>query len=331
MKNSILSISSILIAAGLIFSSCKKSDPSPSSNSNGTSTTTTTSQAQQADDQARTDDAVNGVSDDVNGVSSQKSSMGGRLESATLPCDVVISTGSDTLTTTITYTSNCSGAKYNRSGSVSFTLVPAATGLKWRNAGSVMIVTYNNVTFTRNSDGKAITLNGVLKYLNSTGGTAFSAALIQGGNGIQVAHKIYGQLAITYSDTSASAIAIWNINKLRIWSTAIATNGLTYSIQGDSTYNGIGSVSDIGINRRGKPFYISNSGVSVNNCGSVTSPSYLSLGTVTTYFLSGILTVKYGAIGISGALATSPCGGTGVYYSWVSLGGVTSFTAYTPY
>jgi hypothetical protein len=277
---------------------------------------------------------VNGTADDVNAVASQSSSVGGRTDGIVLTAgDVRTITFDSTngkISATISYSGTNSAAKYSRSGSVTFTL----TGKKWNIIGSKIQVVYNNLTYTRNSDGKSISLSGTLTHLNSTGGTAFSAATSYDGN--TVVHKIYGTLDITYSDTTSTATAIWNINKLRKWTSPSAANALTYTVSGDTTGSFLGlslsSVSDFGTNRRGKPFYVVNTGVSVNNCGTATSaPVYRALGLVKTYFNLGILSIQFGASSSSGAPAGTPCSGAGIYYSWSTIGGTVLLSDYTAY
>jgi hypothetical protein len=110
----------------------------------------------------------------------------------------------------------------------------------------------------------------------------------------------------------------------------VASNPINYRHEGDTVISGYSNVSDFGVNRRGKSFIVSNSGLTVNNCGTTIAPIYRSLGTVKTYFLSGTLTIDFGAVNSMGSLDSTPCGGLGIYSSWIGASG-NSVTNYSPY
>lgn len=305
------SITILALTSCLIFGSCRR-------NKDAEPTTTTNSQTVQAEDQNNVSDATNSVSDDADAVSSQNA-FGGRME---LACDLNVVTSSDSLNKTITYSGQCTGAKFSRTGTVKITLVPASAGKKWRDAGSKLVVNYQNVVVTRLSNGKSVTLNGTITHINATGGTRYYTT-----GYTTITHQVKGLLTAKFSDSLAST-ATWYITKKRQWNAASPNS---YIVMGDSINLIYTNIAESGINRRGRPFVMTSpNGVTIKNCGTASAPYFRALGEVNHHFNAGTMSVKYGS-DASGNLASDACSGEGYYINWANNLGVDKYTAFISY
>ena len=146
MKSRFLPYLAVCLSAIFVFVSCKKE----SSSSDFTSESTT-----HADDQNRFSAEVDAAANDANIVLETSPGFSGRGEGTqSLICDatVVVDTLSNPRTITITYNgTNCLGNR-TRTGVI---VISMAQGVRWKNAGAQLNVTFQNFKITRVIDNKS--------------------------------------------------------------------------------------------------------------------------------------------------------------------------------
>ncbi|HEY0432350.1 MAG TPA: hypothetical protein VGC95_00675, partial [Chitinophagaceae bacterium] len=168
MKKSITLLSVFVL---LLFAiSCKKE--SSGSGSDNTSTEV----AFQSDDQARVSNESDDAGNDAETALELSPTLTGKMASAqSIICDASVSIDSisNPRTITITYNgTNCFGNR-TRTGVVKISM---AQGIRWKDAGASISVTFQNLKITRLRDNKSITLNGTETHTNVTGGLLFELA-----------------------------------------------------------------------------------------------------------------------------------------------------------
>jgi hypothetical protein len=229
----------LTLAALTTFTSCKK-DSKPATTDSSTELTT------HSDDQSRVSTQVDAVSNDVNIAIEASAAYTGRLQGALgTICDasVQFDSTSNPRKITITYdgTTSCN-ASYSRTGTV---VVSMASGVKWKNQGAEITVTYQNVKVKRTSDNKSITLNGSHTITNVSGGLLWSLALHQ----VQsITHTVGGDLTITFDDNSQRA---WHVATRRVFT---HDGHFVLTVTGNNTIGNTEGVAEWGINRFGHAF-----------------------------------------------------------------------------
>jgi hypothetical protein len=210
----------------------------------------------QSDDQTRVNNETDAIANDVNltlsspGASSASgASYRGQVETAglvtikSLICDasVAADTTDNPRTFTITYNgANCSGTR-TRTGTV---VVSIPAGQHWRDAGTTITVSIQNLKITRLRDNKTIILNGTHLYTNVSGGSLINLPTLG-----SITHTITGDsMSITFDDGSQR---LWNFARKRVYTyndgVAITTTGM----HSDGTNTGIAAW---GTNRYGNSF-----------------------------------------------------------------------------
>jgi hypothetical protein len=240
MKKSISYLSVVaFLSIGMFFTSCKKSDV------NNTDTTTEAELKTQSDDQERFTNETDAVADDANAAleNSGISNLGETPQTPQLPhlCDftVAIDTVATPRTITITYSGNCLGNR-TRTGTVVISFTP---NFRWAEAGSSYTVTYKNLKITRNSDSKAITINGSKTITNISGGRLRSLAT----RGSAIIHEVTSPgMSVTFDN---GAQRQWKMAKRR---TFTYDNGIVVAISGVGTASA--GLAEWGVNRFDKEF-----------------------------------------------------------------------------
>jgi hypothetical protein len=241
MKKTISYLSVVaFLSTGIFFTSCKKDDV----NNNGT--TTETELKTQSDDQERFTSETDAVADDANAAleNSGISNVGETPQTPQLPhvCDftVAVDTVASPRTITITYTgTGCSGNRI-RTGKV---VLSFSSNFHWSQAGSSYTVTYQNLKITRNSDSKAITINGSKTITNISGGKLRNLAT----RGSAIIHEITSSaMSVTFDN---GTVRQWQIAKRR---TFTYDNGMVIAISGVGTASA--GLAEWGVNRFGKEF-----------------------------------------------------------------------------
>jgi hypothetical protein len=197
--------------------------------------------------------AIDGSVDDANKSVSDNSNLGGRLSSensivAFTPCGFVIDTtqrSQGILTLNFDGTTNCDNRV--RSGSIKITLVDYASGKRWRDAGAVLKLDYNNYKVKRVSDNKSWMFNGTTTITNIDGGNWVTLLL---GISSKLTHKVEGNnLKVTFEDGKTATF-----NLSRKFTYTFANNILTATGTGEGSYNGKSNLENWGTTRDGDGF-----------------------------------------------------------------------------
>ena len=289
----------------IFINSCKhKSDPVPSTN------TTSTPQSSQTSDQSVVNDATSHVADETNKAVSSDNSLSGRLDATTdLPCNVVVTTvAGDAYSRKLTFNGpDCNGT-YNRTGVAIVKLVPASVGGKWKDAGSKLVITLQDLKIVEISSSNYVILNGSQTITNINGGNWLSLIL-----GQQLNERVRGNYNVTFSNNTVRA---WQEAKVRSLQFTASTTSFKYTLNGDSTLASTGTelVSDWGKNSNNDNFITTITDLMViQNCSG--SNFKFTGGIAKHYIPQGTLTVKFSSNSL-GATVNS-CDATGYFLSWL--------------
>ncbi len=216
----------------------------------------------------------------------------------------------------INYNGNSCDALRTRTGSIGVIYTP---GTDWNTPGDSVTLYFNPIVITRKSDGKPLTIKGILVYKNVTGGTLDSLA----GGGAPIVHTLIGtNLSIKFDD---STLSNWSFARQRTYT---YSSGLLISTIGLDSAGNIGGVADWGGNRFGNsvvvvpttPIQLSQS------CGwKITG------GTETMTNPIGLSTLTFG-LDTTGKPAGCPVNGGHFYYglSWTG-DGESPYSGVVPY
>ncbi len=232
----LFSLYTLLLATVLFaFSSCQKDTESADYSAET---------AAHSDDQNRFSGEVDAAANDVAFTLDATAGFAGRgQEVQSLICDatVAVDTMSNPRTITITYNgTNCIGNR-TRTGVV---VISMAQGVRWKNAGAQINVSFRNLRITRVSDNKSILINGTQTHTNVSGGLLINLPIMN---------------TITHTITSSNMSVTFDNNTQRVWQVARQrvfnySNGGTITVTGMHTENGISGVAEWGTNRFGNTF-----------------------------------------------------------------------------
>jgi hypothetical protein len=308
MQRNIRLLSVITLTLFTTFIACKK-DSSQQQEEQGSDLTV------HSEDQARVSNEMDAVDLDVNFVLEQNTSFSGRLTGDSIcAATVVYDTLNNARKITITYNgADCGGFKI-RTGSI---VIAMASGVRWKDSGAQIHVTYQNFKVTRKSDQKSITINGAHTLTNAEGGLLRD--LMQGRS--TIVHTISGNLSITFNDGTQRS---WQVARKRVYTLA---NGGTITITGTHTDGTQTNIAEWGTDRFGVPFSTS-----------ITQPLVISAncqfrlisGQVQHNRLASSASVTFG-LDKNGAVTTCPASGSFYYkLTWTGPGGITQ-TYIAPY
>jgi hypothetical protein len=226
----------LLTFSAVFFTACQK-DQSGSSDY-------TTETSRHSDDQSRFSGEVDAVANDVNVTIESTAGFTGRTENVqSFICDasVAVDTLSNPRTITITYNgTNCLGNR-TRSGVI---VISMAQGVRWKNSGAVINVTYQNFKVTRLSDNKSITFNGTHNFTNVSGGILINLPVLN-----TIIHTITSSnMSVTFDDNSQRT---WQVSRQRVYT---YNNGVVITVTGMHSANGITGIAEWGTNRFGNAF-----------------------------------------------------------------------------
>jgi hypothetical protein len=230
------SVYSLLLATIVFaFSSCQKDTESADYSAET---------AAHSDDQNRFSGEVDAAANDVVYTLDVTSGFAGRgQEVQSLICDATVSvdTMSNPRTITITYNgTNCIGNR-TRTGVV---VVSMAQGVRWKNAGAQINVSFQNLRITRVSDNKSILINGAQTYTNVSGGLLINLPVLN-----SITHTITSSnMSVTFDNNSQR---VWQVARQRVFS---YSNGVAVTVTGLHTENGVSGVAEWGTNRFGNSF-----------------------------------------------------------------------------
>ncbi len=235
MKASILYLSTIAFSLSLLFTACQKD--STAGNDYTTETTT------HSDDQSRFSGEMDGAANDANAAIEATTGFAGRNESIQSICDatIAVDTLSNPRTITITYNgTNCIGYR-TRTGVI---VISMAQGVRWKNAGAVLNVTFQNFKVTRLSDNKSITVNGTQSHTNASGGLLINLPTLT-----TITHAITSSnMSVTFDNGSQRN---WQVARQRVFT---YNNGIVITSTGTQTVGGVTGVAEWGTNRFGNIF-----------------------------------------------------------------------------
>ncbi|MBI5373709.1 MAG: hypothetical protein HZA79_16915 [Sphingobacteriales bacterium] len=238
MKPRFLSFAAAILSFSLIFTSCKK-EGSSSGTQDFTAETSTHS-----DDQSRFSAEVDAVANDANLVletTAGFTNKPGDLQSIICDATIVVDTLSNPRTITITFdSSNCLGNRI-RTGVI---VISMAQGVRWKNAGAVLNVSFQNYKVTRLSDNKSITINGTQTYTNVSGGLLINLPTLN-----TITHTISSSnMSVTFDNGSQRT---WQVARQRVFT---YNNGVNITITGTHTEGNTTGIAEWGTNRFGRPF-----------------------------------------------------------------------------
>lgn len=305
MKKNIKNLFLVALCGTLIFSSCKKKKEEEEQLKKD-ETTLQTDNETQSKDQSQVQSETKNAFDDANTAFSGTSV--GKSTNAISVCGATVDTTA--IASKIIYinydgTTACSGNV--KSGQIKIQLI---AGTNWRNAGSVIQLTYTNYKVTRSSDNKSIVINGVQNVTKLT--TIDWLTYISSGTG-SVSYKTRANnMSITFDDGS---VRNWSAAHTSIYS--IASNVITASHTGDTTLAGVSSVFHWGTNRLGYNFTTATTSPIVSNttCGWWKPTS----GVVSHVVNNKSFSVTFG-VDNAGASVTSGCA-TGFKVNWTGVDG----------
>lgn len=296
-----------ILAFITIFASCKKEG---TGSENPFEEVTTHSE-----DQFNVSAEMDAVANDANVALESNAYFNGRVQQTNSICGAtaVADTVSNPKTITITYNGNNCANTHHRSGNI---VLSMAAGTRWKQAGAVLTVNFQNLKIKRLSDNKSITISGTQTLTNVSGGLLVHLANLQ-----QIIHTISSSnMSITFDDNSQRT---WSVSRKRVYT---YNNGVVLTVMGNGTNGSITNAAEWGNNRFGKPFTTSITTPLVfrQDCSfRLTAGELKHEGFATS-------TVKFG-LNANGVATTCP--GTGNYYfllTWTGPNGNTQ-TFIRPY
>ena len=236
MKKQVLLLSTTIFFLATIFTACKKETAASDDNATEVSV--------QSDDQARFSTEVEAVANDADLALESSSNFAGRMSGVqTIICDaaLVFDTVSNPRTITITYNGgNCWGTR-TRTGVV---VLSMAQGVRWKDAGAALTITFQNLKVTRVSDNKGITINGSQTYTNVSGGLLINLPTLQ-----TITHSITSSnMSIKFDDNTQRT---WQVAKQRVFT---YNNGVVITTSGTHTDGSTINIAEWGENRFGHAF-----------------------------------------------------------------------------
>ena len=218
-------------------------------------------------------------------------------------------------TITITYNgTNCLGNR-TRTGVI---VISMAQNVRWKNAGAILNVTFQNFKVTRLLDNKSITLNGTQTYTNVSGGLLINLPTLN-----TITHTITSSnMSVTFDNGSQRN---WQVARQRVFT---YNNGIVVTINGMHTDGTITGIAEWGTNRFGHAFITA-----------ITQPLVLRqdcnfrLVSGKVHHVSSNVFDATVTFGLDAAGNPTGCPGLGNYYmkiEWTGLLGV-AHTAILPY
>jgi uncharacterized protein YaiE (UPF0345 family) len=228
-------LSALTLMLFITFTSCKKDsskqdDPGPELTVH-------------SEDQARVSNEMDVVTSEIDVALESNPYFSGRLQNIANFCGVTATpdTSGSTRKITLAYDGDdCTGLQ-TRSGAV---VISMPSTVRWKDAGAVVTVTYQNLKITRKSDSKSITINGSHIITNVSGGLIFDLSAAH-----SIIHTIDGNnLSITFNNGTQRS---WQVARKRVYS---YNNGVVITISGTHTEGTQTNIAEWGSDRFGIPF-----------------------------------------------------------------------------
>ncbi|HUM96958.1 MAG TPA: hypothetical protein PK275_03830 [Chitinophagaceae bacterium] len=237
MKTKILSLSAFILSLSVAFTSCQKDSKSDTSDN-------TEEVTKQSDDGSRFSTESDGVANEINGILETTTGFSGRpggTQGFICDANVVIDTLSNPRTISITFDGTACVPGRTRTGVI---VVSMNQGVRWKDAGAQLNVSFQNFKITRTIDNKSITFNGTQTYTNVTGGLLINLASLG-----TITHAISSNnLSITFDNNQQR---VWQVARQRSFT---YNNGVIITVTGTHTEGNITGVAEWGTNRFGHSF-----------------------------------------------------------------------------
>lgn len=313
MKKRLLNLLAVTLCASISFVSCQKED-----HNSDTPKDTGTEVAASTDDASRFSNEMDAASNDVNTALEANVGFAGRQTGTQgIICDatIVVDTASNPRTITLTFNGSPCLPGRTRTGVI---VISMNQGVRWKNPGAQVNVTFQNFKITRTLTNKSITFNGTQTHTNVSGGLLINLASLG---------------TITHTVNSSDMSVLFDNGQTRNWQIArqrtfTYNNGVVVSVSGTHTEGTLTGIAEWGTNRFGNSFTTA-----------ITSPLVfrqdcdfrLTSGTVQLTTPNFNAVVAFG-LDASGNPTSCPGAGSTYYYkvTWTGPGG-SSGTAIFPY
>ncbi len=246
-KTLLLGISLFTLGSGLVFTACKKKEPTKVEDVVTTPDESGQSGSDSRDTQSENDAAVNDINNVVVGtkLSGRGADAAGINGISATPCGLTIDS-TNILTGTILLNYNGTTClNRTRTGSIKLSL-QGFPNIKWKSTGAVIKIEYLNYKIARASDQKSILLNGIQYLTNMSGGTWINLVL---GTPSLVTTVTGTNLNVTFEDNKT---AVYNINRKMTYT--YPGTILTCKAEGLGTNGTINNLENFGTTRNNEPF-----------------------------------------------------------------------------
>ena len=212
-------MSVLTLALFTTFTACKKDD-NPKDDTKDEITAHT-------DDQNNISNELDGVLTEATASLETEAGFSGRMMNGTdintiCGATAVADTMSNPRTITITYNGNNCFGTHHRSGVVVLSM-PA--GVRWRNAGAALTVSFQNFRIKRLIDNKSITINGSHTLTNVSGGLMIQLPQLS-----NITHTVSSStMSIKFDDNTERT---WQVARKRVFT---YNNGVVMTISGNHT------------------------------------------------------------------------------------------------
>jgi hypothetical protein len=230
----------MIAAMTLTFAGCKKDTTTTKGSAN------TESMQQLSKDENNLENASDQALNDaeyVMGTSNLKSFESG-------PCNITVTIGpviNDSITKDIYYHGRDCNNTHLRTGHV---IIKKKYQQPWGEPGATVIITLNDFTITKVSNGKSVKLNGTKHFQNVSGHYLFELGLDT--NVTSVVHKVWGTVTAQFDNGDSK---VWNIARQRTFTGSLIA--LVMTTDGFGSADGYTNLATWGINRNDEQFYSS--------------------------------------------------------------------------
>ncbi|MCX6245072.1 MAG: hypothetical protein NTU98_10245 [Bacteroidetes bacterium] len=213
-------------------------------------TTNTESMQQLTNDNNNVMNAVDQVVNDANSVLNSASSLkSGQMGGG--PCNTTVTVGgiiNDSITVDIEYHGKDCPEQHLRTGHI---LIKKKYNEPWGDPGTTVLITTNNFSITKLSNGKTIILNGIKHYQNVSGHYLWELDSTM--NVTSITHKIWGSVSATFTDDNTTRV--WNIARQHIFTGQLSNYTLVMTTDGFGSADGYDNLETWGLTRAGENFY----------------------------------------------------------------------------
>jgi hypothetical protein len=231
----------MIAAVTLIFTGCSK-DKTTTKDSVNTESMQQLTQDENNFDNA-SDQACNDANYELSPVGLKSTETGG-------PCNTTVTISpvvNDTITIDINYHGRDCNNTHNRTGDV---VIKKRYQENWGQPGATVIVTLNNFTITKISNGKSVIMNGTKHFENVSGHYLWQLGLDSAVTSI--VHRVWGTVTANFDNGKSK---VWNIARQRTFTGSLLN--LVMTVDGFGSADGYTSLVNWGINRNGEQFYSS--------------------------------------------------------------------------